>query len=809
MKMEAHEKEHLKAIRKYLPECTVLLRSDGSFPLPGPGEIAAFGNGVRHTIKGGTGSGNVNSHFVINVEEGLEKAGFIITSKKWLDSYDEILKKAQKDFKLSIYKSSLKKLSIPVMEGFGKTMPEPEYALPLKGSGEAAIYVLSRICGEGSDRKAVKGDLLLTDTEIRDIQALQRSYKYFMLVLNTGGPVDLSPLHDVKNILFLSQLGVDTGYILASILLGRMYPSGKLTTSWAAPKDFSDIGEFGNLDDTCYNEGIYVGYRYYDAVGKTPLFPFGFGLGYTDFELGNESVTLDGELVTVSVEVENTGSFNGKETVQIYVSRPETKLDHPVKELIAYAKTGELKPGEKETVTISFPIQDAVSYDPESAAWILEAGDYVLRAGTSSADTSPLCILHVEEEFRVLQVKNAFGDPGFTDWKPAERPAEELPDGLEILDVDLSALSTQTVAYDYAEEVDPVVEAMTDEELAYLSIGHFSDGGGLQSIIGNAAQDVAGAAGETSTRFRDRGIGALIMADGPAGLRLTKDYFLDENGVPQGIGSPLPEDMVKILPAFVETIMENSSRRKVDQNTEILHQYCTAVPIGTAIAQSWNLNIPEIMGDIIGTEMEKYGIHLWLAPALNIHRNVLCGRNFEYYSEDPLISGLVAAAITKGVQKHPACGTTIKHFAANSQERNRLANNSVVSERALREIYLKGFEICIRDSQPKAIMTSYNLINGTHTSERRDLNIDVLRSEFGFKGLNMTDWVIAAMAERGHAHDTAVCWKTLKAGGSIYMPGSKDDFNGVMKALEDGSMTRSELEQSAACVYNTVKEFGL
>ena len=432
-----------------------------------------------------------------------------------------------------------------------------------------------------------------------------------------------------------------------------------------------------------------------------------------------------------------------------------------------------------------------------------------MRAGTSSANTSPLCILHIDEEFRVLQLKNAFGDPGFTDWKPAEKPADDLPDGLEILDPDLSGLSTQTIDYDYTKEVDPVLETMTDEELAYLSIGQFSDDSGLQSIIGNAAQDVAGAAGETCSRFRDRGIGALIMADGPAGLRLTKDYFIDENGQPQGIGSSLPEDMVRMLPSFIVKIMDNASLKKVDSNTEIRHQYCSALPIGTAIAQSWNLDIPEIMGDIVGTEMEMYGIHLWLAPALNIHRSVLCGRNFEYFSEDPLISGLVAAAITKGVQKHPGCGTTIKHYAANSQERNRLANNSRVSERALREIYLKGFEICIRDSQPKAIMTSYNLINGTHTSERRDLNIDVLRSEFGFRGLNMTDWVIPQMAEKGHAHDTALCWKTLKAGGSVYMPGCKEDFDGVMKALEDGDLTRSELEQSAAQVLSSVKEFGL
>ncbi|HIW42386.1 MAG TPA: hypothetical protein H9743_09690 [Candidatus Mediterraneibacter vanvlietii] len=254
------------------------------------------------------------------------------------------------------------------------------------------------------------------------------------------------------------------------------------------------------------------------------------------------------------------------------------------------------------------------------------------------------------------------------------------------------------------------ITSLKDEDLIRMNVGTFTPSNEAASVIGNASISMAGAAGETA---KAEGIPAIVMADGPAGLRLSQKYFKDETGV-HGFGSSMPESMVKLLTEEEAAYMD-SVQPKPKEGTEILEQYATAIPIGTAIAQSWNLKLAECCGDIVASEMERFGIHLWLAPALNIQRSIRCGRNFEYFSEDPLISGMFAAAITKGVQKHPGCGVTIKHFAANNQETNRSDNNSIVSERAMREIYLKGFEICIRMAQPKALMTSYNLLNGIHT----------------------------------------------------------------------------------------------
>ncbi len=268
----------------------------------------------------------------------------------------------------------------------------------------------------------------------------------------------------------------------------------------------------------------------------------------------------------------------------------------------------------------------------------------------------------------------------------------------------------------------------------------------------------------------------------------------------------MPESMVKLLTEEEAAYME-SMQPKPKQGTKILEQYATAIPIGTAIAQSWNLELAECCGDIVGNEMERFGIHLWLAPALNIQRSIRCGRNFEYFSEDPLISGMFAAAITKGVQKHPGCGVTIKHFAANNQETNRSDNNSIVSERAMREIYLKGFAICIRMAQPKALMTSYNLLNGIHTSERRDLLEDVLRCEFGFDGIVMTDWVIGSgILNAGAKYVSPEAYKVALAGNDLFMPGNQREVDNLTEALADGRISREQLQENATRVYRMALE---
>lgn len=801
-RMNAYEKEHNELMRRLGAECAVLLKSDGSFPLEAPCRLALYGSGARRTVKGGTGSGEVNSRTFVTAEDGLALAGFEITTGSWLDGYDTIRDKAKKSFVRSLKRSALKHGTLAIIESMGAVMPEPEYELPLGAEGEAAVYVLSRISGEGSDRKPVPGDILLTETEIRDITALEGSFDKFLLVLNVGGPVDLSPVMNVGNILLLSQLGCETGSVLADIILGKSTPSGKLASTWSAWEARPQIGEFGGRFDTRYNEGIYVGWRAFESLGIKPLFPFGYGLSYTDFSLRPAGIAVKDGRVSVRVSVKNTGARNGSEVVQLYVSQPAGRLGKPPKVLCAFDKTEELAPGAEQELELRFDLRDMASFDTERAAWILEAGDHVLMMGDSSADTAPCCVIRLDGEAIIKKVKNCFGKPDFNDWYPAA-VTEAVPEGLPVIRISAAEFETETVEYERSDEIDPVARTLSEEELCYVNIGAFRQRG-AGSVIGDAGRSVAGAAGETTGRFKDRGIPQLVMADGPAGLRLSRRYFRDKKGV-HGVDGGMPDSMLELMPApaaFIMRLMKGGGKPK----GEIFEQNCTAIPIGSALAQSWNLRLAESCGDIVGDEMERFGVHLWLAPALNIHRDIRCGRNFEYYSEDPLISGKIAAAVTRGVQKHPGCGVTLKHFAANNQETNRYGSNSAVSERALREIYLKGFEIAVREGAPHAIMTSYNLINGVHTSERRDLIEDVLRCEFGFDGVVMTDWIVAMLNTGKNKYRAPNAALIAAAGGDLVMPGGKADLKAMRAGIKDGALTVRRLMINASRVIRLAKK---
>ena len=791
-----YERQHLEQLRALAPECTLFLKRSGKLPLPGPCEIALYGSGARHTVKGGTGSGEVNSRSFLNIEESLSRAGFQILTKDWLDRYDAVRKDAYAAFLKKIRSDARKHRTSPLIEGMGAVMPEPEYEIPLEQRCNTAVYVLSRISGEGSDRKVVPGDVLLSESEKRDILALQEMYPVFLLILNVGGPVDLSPVvQDVDDILLLSQLGVQTGAVLSDILLGEAYPSGKLTTSWVRGGDFCPQAEFGEKEETHYKEGIYVGYRYYDAAHVKPLFPFGFGLGYTDFRLEPGAVTLAGEQVTVSAQVHNTGAFSGKEVVQLYLSSPWGALDQPAQALAAYGKTRELAPGESCRMELRFKMSDLASFDEARSAYVLEKGDYVLRCGNSSRKCRPMALLRLTHEVVTLQARDLLGKPDFSDWKP-EGP-EPVPEGLPVYVLDAGSIPTKTLSDTRTPRPDPMVQALTDEELVFLNIGGFKLKD-RSSVVGDSGFAIPGTAGETTSQLKAKGFPAIIMADGPAGVRLARDYYEDKKGA-HSLSSAMLPTMIDLLPAPVRSSMRR--QKKLPKGAVVKHRYATAIPIGTAIAQSFSLSLAESCGDIVGDEMERFGIHLWLAPALNIHRSILCGRNFEYFSEDPLVSGLTAAAITRGVQKHPGRGVTIKHFAANNQETNRYNNNSNVSQRALREIYLKGFGLCVRESQPCAVMTSYNLINGVHTSESRELTEDILRGEFGFQGIVMTDWVVGgSLMYNSKRYPMPNAGKVALAGGDLFMPGSKADYDRCMAMVRSGELPRYQLELNATRV---------
>lgn len=789
--IQAYEIEHISALRAVAPECMVLLKRDGSFPLGTACEIALYGSGARETIKGGRGSGDVNIRHFVTVEEGLENAGFTITTKAWLDLYAKARVKEKERFKVRILAIEDK---VKQLVATGGCPDEPHWDFPLDGAGRVCIYVIARNSGEGVDRSGTPGDFFLIGDEIRDILYCASHYDKFMLVLNVGGPIDLSPVLDsVGNILLLSQLGSVTGDAFADVLLGKSYPSGKLATTWAKLHDYPGTSDFGNLDETQYSEGIFVGYRWFDRFGKKPLFPFGFGLGFTDFRTSVREFRAEKGAVHVCAEITNIGHYAGKEVAMLFCSVPDGKLIKPVRELCAYDKTRELRPKESDTVTLSISLMDLASWDEENDRWLLEKGEYVFRLNSKtvgaiciSADVASEQLIHLDGAQDSILPKAA---------TVSALPASFPSVAVSAEDIDTSSHYGRRR---HPARALPDLSGWSDAELAAACTGKHANAGGTASYIGNAGSRIAGTAGESACVLCEKGFGAMVMSDGPAGLRLARRYY-EKAGCEESLDFEWMELLISLMSEekrkdFLAGIDAKEAEAK---KSGVLYRYASAIPIGTALAQAWNHNVPEFCGNIVGEEMERFGVNVWLAPALNIHRNPLCGRNFEYYSEDPLISGRTAAAVTRGVQKHAGLAVTIKHFAANNQETNRFGSDSAVSARALREIYLKGFEICVKEAAPKLLMTSYNLLNGIHTANRRELLTDILREEWGFDGVVMTDWGTTSAAYNIGVHGASDPAGCIAAGNDLLMPGTCADEASILKGLSDGMLARKDLELSA------------
>ena len=788
MKLEEYEQRHLELLYPHLGECTLFLKRDNSFPLDKPCRIAAYGNGVRQTVKGGTGSGEVNSRFFINIEDGLKQTGFEITTTEWLNKFDEIYQNSRKNWVKLVKKEAKQAHVFAPVYCMGIVMPTPEYDLELGEKAEAAIYVVSRISGEGNDRRPVKGDALLTDSEVRDILALNKMYEKFMLVINAGGVVDLTPVLEVRNILILSELGSETGKALGDILLGNLNPSGKLTATWARLEDYPYPMTF-DKDDTVYTDGLYVGYRYFDSFKKKPLFPFGFGLSYSSFKIDNFVILNNRSLITVKADVTNVSQFEGKEVVQVYVSYVGGEV---YQHLEGFAKSPLLKENEKATVEISFKFEDLAKYDESRELYYLPKGEYLLRVGNSSDNTSIAGKIVLKEEVITKRVKNMFSKVSVDELKTKIK--KEIVEDVPQLALDSSDFETKEMVEKWI-EFPEVVKKLDHKQLALLNVGYHGERGSA-SMVGETCVSVPGGAGEIPQLYKHLLDKTLSMADGPAGLRVSCRYVINKNGKLLSLDKnkfiyESMEFMPKPIGYLARKFLFNDKKPKKDQ--EVHYQYCTALPIGTAIAQSWNKDFARLCGNIVGTEMDIFNVDLWLAPALNIQKNILCGRNFEYFSEDPILSGVFASELTQGVQQHYGRGVTIKHFAANNQETNRYASNSIMSERVLREIYLRGFEYCIREAQPKAVMSSYNLINGTHTSENRELNNGFLYEENDFQGIIMTDWVIQMMASKNDKYPFPHASRVALAGTALMMPGSKGDVKDIYNELKYDKKLRKQV----------------
>ncbi len=844
--------------RAIAPQGMVLLENNGALPLTGtPGKIALYGNGARRTIKGGTGSGDVNSREVVNIEQGLKDAGFTIVTTDWIDRDCANVDAKHNEYNMKLLQGFKERGPAAIMDIFNNPFIPP-CIIPVENEDlhtdetDTALFVISRNSGEGKDRRDAAGEYELFDEEIEAIRKVAAAYAKTIVILNVGSVIDMKALKAIDGIdaiLLMSQAGNYGGYALADALTGKSYPSGHLTTTWGVNyTDYPAADTFshrnGNLDDEYYTEGIYVGYRYFDTFNVTPQYPFGYGLSYTAFDVACTDVTADEQNVTVTVRVTNTGSFRGREVVQVYVSAPDGALEKPYQELRGYAKTKELAPGESQVLEISFATKTMASYSCEKAAWILTPGTYYVRAGVHSRATKVVAALTLPAEVITEQLANrlvsaepltTLSKAGHAPYSYAEEEAEKA--AAKVIALDPAKFETVTAVYSgpHAEipktdkdfmitlddvkagraTLDELVSQLTPFEMATLCVGTDRSGGAGGPQIGASSAACPGAAGDTtSLMIDDRKIRNLILPDGPAGLRLAPVFKTDaDNNVLPG-SVPFPG-----LEFLLEAYKDSPEMPKEPEGAKTWYQYTTAIPIATLLAQTWDIDAIEDAGDIVGGEMEEFGSDLWLAPGMNIHRNPLCGRNFEYYSEDPLVAGRSAAADTRGVQKHRSAGTTIKHFAFNNQEDNRNHVSSNIDERTIREIYLKGFEIAVKEAQPKSIMTSYNLINGEHTANSYDLITAIARDEWGFEGFVMTDWgttgsmhALSGAEENAPKYGDSYASGCIKAGNDLTMPGSDADVEDILNALgkKEGEVpypiTLGDLQSCAKHILKVIME---
>ena len=797
MEMTPRMKRSAAAARNAAAQSYVLLKNiRQTLPLTAPTEVALFGIGQIFSVRGGTGSGKVNLIRETNLLDGLKAAGALVPNA--------LLARKYRSWALAHPDCTEVNFLMPDVH-FNPEMPLSEVEWDALDGIDTALIVISRTAGEGADMQYGPGSIALTKEEIDLIHTVCGRFPRTVLLLNTPGYVELEEVFDeLGAIVFVGLPGQEGAAALSDVLTGVLSPSGHLSDTW--PKRYADypladyygggtengIEHTGMMGprkqiDVPYHDDIYVGYRYFDTFGTEVRFPFGYGLTYGAPKLTAYSVCYADGTVTVTVTVANDSErYACREVAQVYVSVPEGKLEQPYTRLAAFGKTGELSPGGSETLTLSFPLRDLASWDTETHSYVLESGYYYVRVGFSSRDTCVAGALYLPntvvtqvlsnrigtlpEDFSLLSNRGAapITYPGEAEELEAAKrlairvPVRDLPTERAVYPKAFGGCERRketATLYDVRNgdaSLQDVAAAMTDEELCRMVCGMGMDMSAFANMehgpggpdgeekdafmpMPDFSQSVAfatpGCAGETPDFWEEYRIPRTELADGPAGLRLNIEV-------------------------------------KDEEGTVVHRQICTAFPTGSLLACSWDPEVLRSVGEAVGTEMNELQVDLWLAPGMNLHRSPLCGRNFEYYSEDPLLCGRCAAAITKGVQSCGGGGVTLKHFAGNNQEYLRDCSNDIVSERAMRELYLKGFEIAVRESAPKAIMTSYNDICGVPAANNYDLCTAILRGEWGFGGLVMTDW------GGGISHPALSMW----AGNDMIQPGG-DTYQLLMDAL--------------------------
>ena len=792
--------------RKAAAEGFVLLENDGTLPLKEK-RIALYGAGARMTVKGGTGSGAVRERYSVTIEQGLINAGFEIASTPWLDRFDRFYADTYETYRQE-QEDRVKGMQnfyqiLGTVRPFQHPTGIPITEEDVEASGcDTALYVLARQAGEGNDRVDEQGDYRLDDVEWENLEFVSAHYKNLVVIVNCGGVIDLSfldKLH-VSALVYFVQGGEEGGNALADVLSGKKNFSGRLATSWAyrfedipSNTTYSYLG--GDKYNQEYNEGIYVGYRFFDSFGVKPRYRFGYGLSYTSFAASLIEIVPENGEISVKAAVKNAGERAGREAVLLYASVPFGETGAEAKRLVAFAKTRELQPGEEETVVLSIALRELSCYDETQAAWVLRAGDYPLFLGDV-----PCAVLTLAREHVLEQCVNVCPPQHeITEITPPARPVF-CADGVPRLALDTIVPETLVHRYETPEASDPVTDGMSAEQLIRLTVG-----GGTSNK--NLQVEAMGASGTTTPDlYETLGIPNVILSDGPAGLNLTSQVVELPDGSTKA--ARVPENLEAYKRYFFGFAGMALKSQMADPKDGIVHyQYATAWPCSQLLAQSFDQSLLEEVGDAVGAEMEAFGVTVWLAPGMNIHRNPLCGRTFEYYSEDPLVSGKLAAAIVRGVQKHPGKGMSVKHFAANNCELERNMSSSNLTERTLRQLYLRGFEIAVKESDPMTVMAAYNKVNGVYCTNNYDLLVKVLRNEWGYEGAVISDWdSMKASREDCTVPASGDVQKAAAAQCDLVMPGRPDQIEALQKGLESGAVRLDDLRRSAARILRMVRQ---
>ena len=742
---------HWHLAKEAATEGTVMLKNDGTLPLKKGSKVCLFGIGAGEFLFGGGGSAEVFPDREITLAQGLQAAANRGELEFFYDTVEYYVNQTEKiqraDFETQtagpvVWRRNFH-MPLPVL-------PEELYEKAV-AFGDTAIFCLSRFSSEGDDsgdRNGQKGDFYLWDEEQALLDRLYRDFSKVIVIINSCGPVSTREYEKANAILYPLYGGGIAGEALTDILLGNSYPSGHLqhTLAWEL-SDYPTTVEFHKEKDYVnYTEDIFVGYRYFETFAPEKVaYPFGFGLGYTTFSVKTTHALLEKNTVRLEVSVKNTEYFPGKEVVQVYLTAPQGRLGKAKKVLTAFAKTKELKPGESQLLKLHFDIREFGSFDDlgkiRESAFILEKGGYTVWVGTNVRDTEKALEFTLPDNRICKKCRPYMAPQKLPERLCADGTYETLPTPPEIPHpIRRSRVKAERPKKEFSlaeslenHRLEEFIATLTDQDLGAMLYGHPMNNVSLTGGIG------------VPTRYSSKDKKKLPLiptTDGPMGVRARPD---------RGVQT-------------------------------------TFLPCETTVAQTWNLPLVKRLGKLLGEEVKENNMGIWLAPGLNIHRNPMGGRNFEYYSEDPLTTGLLAAACVTGVQSQKIVAT-IKHFCCNNRENGRRICDSRVSQRALREIYLRGFEICIKKAKPWALMTAYNPVNGVHSSANWEAINGILRGEWGFDGVVMTDWWTVPKLE-----------EEIHAGGDVKMPESgPGDYTADPKATDPVMlMETGRLDRGAA-----------